>query len=104
MACQSQQPPAPEEEHQSSDDLQNVRRGNVAHQPRCTCPDANQANVGKKFDINLSDECSTNFSQPNSQIALPLHPQTNNNSQMAHTPAMSQEESQQMSLDIKHYF
>jgi len=24
--CQSQQPPAPEEEHQSSDDLQNVRK------------------------------------------------------------------------------
>ena len=98
-----QRSPVQQEEHQSSDDSQNARRGNARCRPRRTHA-RNQQNSGEEFDINLTDEGSTNPSQPNSQTAPPLHPQTNNSSQPTRTPAVSQGGSQQTSQDIKHYF
>ena len=84
--CPQQWSPVQQEEHQSSDDSQNARKGNARHRPRCTRAH-NQRNSGEEFNINLTDERSTNPSQPNSQTAPPPCPQTNNSSQPTCTPA-----------------
>ena len=100
-----QLPPAPEEEPEGS---QNDRRpapgrsrrrrgGNTRH-------DARHQDIGEEINITLTDDSGP--SQPNSQTAPPLRPQTSDNSRTTPTPAASQvgSRSQSTSQDVKHFF
>jgi hypothetical protein len=100
-----QPPPPPEEEPEGS---QNDRRPAPGHshrrQGRSTRHDARHQDIGEEIDITLTDDSGP--SQPNSQTAPPLPPQTSNNSRATPTPAASQvgSRSQPTSLDVKHFF
>ena len=100
-----QLPPAPEEELEGSQNDRHPapgrshcrRGGNTRH-------DARHQDIGEEINITLTDDSGP--SQPNSQTAPPLRPQTSDNSQAAPTPAASQggSRSQSTSQDVKHFF
>lgn len=96
--------PSPAPEEGSQNDRRPAPDRSHGRQGRSTRHDARHQDIGEEFDITLTDDSGP--SQPNSQTAPPLRPQTSDNSQAAPTPAASQggSRSQSTSQDVKHFF